>query len=138
VAQVELDLDTHLPQIPGHPGALGQVILNMIINAVHAIKDRYGDQPNGLIRIETAGNGDWVEIRVSDNGCGIPEHAQPRIFEPFYTTKDIGLGTGQGLAISHSVICEKHGGQLEFTTELNVGTTFTMRLPATQQKDQAA
>jgi signal transduction histidine kinase len=138
VSTVEMDLDPHLPQIEGHPGALGQVVLNLIINAVHAIKDRFDNEPQGLIRIATHCVGDWVELTISDNGCGIPEHAQSRIFEPFYTTKDIGLGTGQGLAISHGVICEKHGGHIEFTTEVNVGTTFTLRLPTQESKEEAA
>lgn len=138
VAQVELALDPSLPNIEGHPGALGQVFLNLIINSVHAIKERFGSEASGQIRIATSRSGDSVEITLSDNGCGIPDHAQSRIFEPFYTTKDVGLGTGQGLAISRTVITEKHGGQIDYATALNEGTTFTIRLPIEAAKDEAA
>lgn len=138
VARVELDLQPKLPSIQGHPGALGQVALNLIINAVHAIKSRFGDKPEGVIRIGTRLHDEWIEITISDNGCGIPEHARSRIFEPFYTTKEVGIGTGQGLSISHKVICERHRGQIAFTTEVDAGTTFTIRLPAGFEMEEAA
>jgi len=131
VADLEMDLDPALPPVPCLPGELNQVFLNMIINAVHAIADVIGDGSNGkgIIRITTRSQGDSVEIRISDTGSGIPEKIRFRIFDPFFTTKDAGKGTGQGLAISHSVIVEKHGGSLSFETEEGKGTTFIIRLP---------
>jgi signal transduction histidine kinase len=72
-----------------------------------------------------------MEIRISDTGAGIPKSVQGRIFDPFFTTKDVGKGTGQGLNIAHSVIVEKHGGSISFTSEEGEGTTFTLRLPLT-------
>jgi len=70
-----------------------------------------------------------VEIRISDTGTGIPEEIRHRIFEPFFTTKEVGRGSGQGLAIAHSTIVKKHGGELKFETEVGRGTTFIIRLP---------
>jgi signal transduction histidine kinase len=72
---------------------------------------------------------DWAEIRIQDTGSGIPEKVQSRIFDPFFTTKAIGKGTGQGLAIAHSVVVDKHNGSIHFETEEGKGTTFIIRLP---------
>jgi two-component system NtrC family sensor kinase len=138
VATVDLDLDRNLPVIQGHPGELGQVILNLVVNAVHAIKDRHGDSTLGEIRITSRAKRDCIEIRLSDNGAGIPKEVQSHIFEPFYTTKGVGIGTGQGLAISHTVIVDRHGGHIEFETQEGVGTTFTIQLPLEAAKEKAA
>jgi PAS domain S-box-containing protein len=131
VSEMQLDLDPDLPDIPCLPGDFNQVILNMIINAAHAIADVVGDGSNGkgLITITTKADDDSAEIRISDTGSGIPESARPKIFDPFFTTKEVGKGTGQGLAISHSVIVEKHGGTISFDTDTGKGTTFIIRLP---------
>ncbi|MFH1350020.1 MAG: PAS domain S-box protein [Pseudomonadota bacterium] len=131
VAEMETDFDPALPPVPCFPGELNQVFLNMIINAAHAIADVMGNgnNGNGKIRISTRNHGDSVEIRFSDTGSGIPENIQHRIFDPFFTTKAVGKGTGQGLAISRSVITEKHGGSLSFETEKGKGTTFIIELP---------
>ena len=135
VADVETDL-VELPPVPCHLGELNQVILNLVVNAAHAISDALGPQgrergERGLIRVRTAllRQANAVEISVSDSGCGIPESIAERVFEPFFTTKEVGRGTGQGLAIAHSIVVEKHGGTLTFETELGRGTTFFIRLP---------
>jgi len=79
--------------------------------------------------VSTARDGDWAEIRVSDTGTGIPDQVQSSVFNPFFTTKGVGKGTGQGLAIAHTVIVQKHGGTISFDTATGVGTTFKIRIP---------
>jgi len=136
VAEMETDLDTSLPLVLCLPGELNQVFLNIIINAAQAIGNAEGDGPErkGVIRVSTSKEGGYVEIRISDTGPGVPEEIQKKIFDPFFTTKDVGKGTGQGLAISRSVIMEKHGGDLSFKTEEGKGTTFIIKLPINQEE----
>ena len=132
MAELETDFDESLPTVPCLLGEVSQVILNMIINASHAISDvtQNGVYGKGKITITTRTVGQqWAEIRIRDTGTGIPPHAREHIFAPFFTTKEVGIGTGQGLAISHAVIVEKHQGQLTFETEMGQGTTFIIRLP---------
>lgn len=132
VAEVETEFAPNLPLVPCFPGEINQVILNLIVNAAHAIKGREGQggasQP-GRIRIGTRIVGPEVEISVSDNGTGIPKEIQGRIFDPFFTTKPVGMGSGQGLSIVHGVIAEKHKGRIELESALGVGTTFRIFLP---------
>jgi PAS domain S-box-containing protein len=130
VAELITDFDENISNIPCLHDEFNQVILNLIVNATHAIEDVVGDgtKGKGSIRITTRLKGKWVEIRVSDTGTGIPEHIRDRIFDPFFTTKGIGKGTGQGLAISHNVIVQKLGGSLTFETKEGEGTTFIIRL----------
>ncbi|MBI1752591.1 MAG: PAS domain S-box protein [Acidobacteria bacterium] len=132
VAEVETEFAPNLPLVPCFPGEINQVILNLIVNAAHAIKGREGkggaSQP-GRIRIGTRIAGPEVEISVSDNGTGIPPEIQGRIFDPFFTTKPVGMGSGQGLSIVHGVITEKHKGRIELESALGVGTTFRIFLP---------
>jgi len=134
VADLELDLDPELPNVPVLLGEFNQVILNMIINAAHAIGDVVAQEQGGkgTIRISTRKDGAWVEIRISDTGPGIPEAIRARIFDPFFTTKQVGKGTGQGLAISHSVIVEKHKGTITVESEAGRGATFILRLPLSE------
>ena len=136
VADMETNFDPDLPLVPCYLGEFNQVILNMIINAAHAITDVVGDggKGKGKITITTTKVNDWAEIRIGDTGGGVPPEAQPRIFDPFFTTKEVGRGTGQGLAISHTVVVDKHHGELSFTTEQGHGTTFTIRLPLSEQR----
>ncbi|HLA96698.1 MAG TPA: PAS domain S-box protein, partial [Pyrinomonadaceae bacterium] len=132
VAEVETDFDEKLPAVPCYLGEFNQVILNMVINASHAIADVVGDgsQGKGKIVISTTRvDNDWAEVRIGDTGNGIPAEISARIFDPFFTTKEVGKGSGQGLAISHAVVVEKHGGQLTFESEPGHGTTFIIRLP---------
>ena len=131
VAEMHMDFDPDLPPVPLAIGDFKQVILNLIINAAHAIEDVLGERPEGkgAITVSTARKGDSAEIRISDTGGGIPAEIRSKIFELFFTTKEVGKGTGQGLAISRAVIVEKHGGTIEFETELGKGTTFIIRIP---------
>lgn len=131
IADLQSDFDESLPLVPCLPDAFNQVILNLIINAVHAIEDslKTNKEQKGSITISTKHLAKEIEIRIKDNGSGIPEAVQPKIFDPFFTTKEVGKGTGQGLAISHDVITKKHNGTIGFETENEKGTTFIIRLP---------
>ena len=135
VADVVTDLDPQLPLAHCMPGACNQVFLNLIINAAHAIADKQdgGSAKRGTITVSTRTDGNWVEVRVADTGTGIPEKHRTKVFDPFFTTKKLGRGTGQGLAIAHSVIVDKHGGTLTFDTEVGRGTIFIVRLPQRPQ-----
>lgn len=109
---------------------LNQVFLNLLVNAAHAIDDKVkGTGGRGVIEIRTWCEDGYVAIAISDTGCGIPENIRDRIFDPFFTTKSVGRGTGQGLAISRSIVVEKHDGTLTFESEIGHGTTFYIRLP---------
>jgi len=131
VADLETDFEPNLPLVSCLAGEFNQVILNVLINAAHAIAEGVEDTPEGkgMIRVATRQDNDWVEIRISDTGPGIPAELGSRVFDPFFTTKDVGRGTGQGLAIAYSVIVEKHGGTITFETEPGQGTTFIIRIP---------
>jgi PAS domain S-box-containing protein len=131
LAEVVTDFDPQLSTVPLFAAEFNQVLLNLIINATHAIGDVVGGSPlkKGTITISTRGDGGWAEIRVQDTGTGIPQSVQHRIFEPFFTTKEPGKGTGQGLAMAHSIIAEQHGGTLAFETTAGQGTTFIIRVP---------
>jgi two-component system NtrC family sensor kinase len=129
VAEVETDFGS-IPPVTCHRGDVNQAVLNIIVNAAHAIGDSIkGTTARGCIVVRTRSDGDDVVVRISDNGGGIPEAIRERVFDPFFTTKDVGSGTGQGLAIARSVIVEKHRGTLTFETEIGRGTTFVIRLP---------
>jgi PAS domain S-box-containing protein len=128
IADTELKLSDNLPQVECLGGEISQVVLNLVINAAHAIEAAKLDQ-KGKITIATTHNGDCVEVRVADTGTGIPEEVQEHVFNPFFTTKDVGSGTGQGLAIAQDIVVGKHQGELFFKTEEGSGTTFVMRLP---------
>jgi two-component system, NtrC family, sensor kinase len=127
----ELDVQYgELPAVPCYLGEINQVVLNLLVNASHAIADVFKDTGiPGMLNVRTRLDGDSVEISISDTGTGIPEAARDKIFDPFFTTKEVGKGTGQGLAIARSVIVNKHGGTLRFETECGKGTTFFIRLP---------
>lgn len=131
VADVETDFTPDLPLVTCLPGEMNQTILNIVVNASHAIADVVGDGANGKgkIFVSTRPDGEWVEIRIRDTGSGIPEAARSKVFDPFFTTKGVGKGTGQGLAIAHSVIVDKHAGTIAFETETGKGTTFVIRIP---------
>jgi PAS domain S-box-containing protein len=131
VADLETEFDPSLPLVSCQPGEFNQVILNLIVNAAHAIADvaKHGGPQKGTISVQTRDCEDCVEIRVRDTGPGIPEKVRSRIFEPFFTTKEIGKGTGQGLAIARSVVVDKHQGSIDFETAEGKGTAFVIRLP---------
>jgi PAS domain S-box-containing protein len=138
VADVVTDFG-ELPLVECCLGDLNQVFLNLLVNAAHAIGDaRNGSGKKGLIRVETRHEGDRVSIAIGDTGSGIPEAIRDKVFEPFFTTKPVGRGTGQGLAISRSIVVEKHGGTLTFETEVGRGTTFRITLPVSNAAGEQA
>jgi len=106
-------------------GQLQQVFLNMISNAEGAIKE--AERP-GIITVTTQRVNSNVYIHFSDNGCGIKKQILPRIFDPFFTTKEVGKGTGLGLSICYSIIV-KRGGKISVKSQVNEGSTFTIRMP---------
>jgi len=131
VADMETNYDSSLPMVSCLPGEFNQVILNLIVNAAHAIGDVVGEgnAGKGKIKVQTQNCGEWAEIRIQDTGSGIPAKVRGLIFDPFFTTKEVGKGTGQGLAIARSVVVDKHGGSIHFETEEGKGTTFIIRIP---------
>lgn len=133
IAEIKTDLDPNLPGVECLPIELSQVVLNIIINAIHAIQD--SGEEKGQIVIVSRQAGELIEVSITDNGTGIPKEIQSKIFDPFFTTKDIGRGTGQGLAIAYTVIVKKHGGTLEFESETGKGTTFIISLPTRANYD---
>jgi signal transduction histidine kinase len=129
VAELETDFGD-LPFVVCHVNDINQVVLNIVVNAAHAIGDALrGREEKGMLKVSTRVDGEWVVIAISDTGPGIPEHIRAHIFDPFFTTKEVGRGTGQGLAIAWTAVKEKHGGELTFETEIGRGTTFFIRLP---------
>ena len=139
LAKLETDLDPSLPAVPCLLGEFNQVILNLVVNAAHAIEEGLGGRNAGvlgIIKVSTHQVGQEVIISISDTGKGIPENIRGRIFEPFFTTKPVGKGTGQGLAIVHAVV-EKHGGRITVESEVGRGTCFHLFLPlGTQEHGQ--
>ncbi|MCP3978127.1 MAG: PAS domain S-box protein [bacterium] len=131
VAEMQLELDPGLPEVTCMPGEINQVMLNLIVNAAHAIGDKNKGQHDGKgrITIRSSAAGDEVEIQVEDDGCGMPSEVQQRIFDPFFTTKEVGKGTGQGLSIAYTVVTKKHGGTIRVDSEEGGGTRFWIRLP---------
>jgi PAS domain S-box-containing protein len=128
IARVEAHYDNDLPRISCFPGELHQALLNLLINAVQAIESK-SDTKEGEITITSQLLGDKVQVEIKDNGIGIPEDAREHIFNPFFTTHDVGNGTGQGLSLCHDIVVQKHGGTIDFKTEIGVGTTFFLQLP---------
>ncbi|MBL8843736.1 MAG: PAS domain-containing protein [Planctomycetes bacterium] len=129
VADVATDLG-ELPPVVCHAGEVNQVVLNLLVNAAHAIADAVrGSERRGRIAVRTRKDGDDVVVSIADDGAGIPLEVRPRLFEPFFTTKEVGRGTGQGLAIARAIVVERHGGSISFESAVGVGTTFTFRLP---------
>jgi len=129
-AELETDLDENLPLVNCFIADIKQVILNLIVNAAHAIEEKNKeDNQSGIIKIKTKKKGKSVIISIEDTGAGIEEKIRDRVFEHFFTTKVRGKGTGQGLAMGYKTVVEKHGGELYFETEAGKGTTFFIKLP---------
>ena len=127
-----------LPSVMCSRTDLGQVFLNLVVNAAHAVGDAVkGTSRLGEVRVSTRVEDETVVIAIADTGAGIPEHVKAHLFEPFFTTKEVGRGTGQGLALARNVIVQKHGGTLEFESTEGVGTTFLVRLPIAGAKRSA-
>jgi signal transduction histidine kinase len=124
VAELDKQLSP-LPPVTCYVAELGQVFLNLIVNAAHAMEGR----ARGKLSVASAVDGEHVVVSIADTGGGIPPEIQPRIFDPFFTTKEIGQGTGQGLAIARAIVVDHHGGSLSFDSVTDQGTTFTIRIP---------
>ena len=128
VATVDLQCGD-LPELMCNIGELSQVFLNLIVNSAHALADAGRDPETGRITIKTRVVEEWAEFSVEDNGCGIPQEIIDKIYDPFFTTKEVGRGTGQGLAIARSIVVDKHAGRLNVRSTPGIGTCFTLRLP---------
>ena len=138
VADLETDFDESLPLVPCFRAEFNQVILNMIVNAAHAIAEQNeaDKSKKGTIHVRTPHDGGLAKISISDTGAGIPEDIRHKIFDLFFTTKEPGKGTGQGLAISHSVIVKKHNGTLTLESQEGKGTTFHIGLPLESETEE--
>jgi signal transduction histidine kinase len=134
VAELEQDLDPSIGQIPCYAGDLKQALLNILVNAAHAVEERrrvQGCEVLGRLQVATRRTDTGVVITVSDDGIGMQEEVLRRIFDPFFTTKGVGKGTGQGLSLAHSAIVTKHHGRIDVTSEPLAGTVFSIVLPVT-------
>ncbi|MBX3435186.1 MAG: hypothetical protein KF847_17855, partial [Pirellulales bacterium] len=128
-ADVRYEFDESIGTAFLFPAEINQVLLNMIVNAADAIAEK-GDEGNrGTITIRTAQKNSDLLLEIEDTGCGMSDEVRRRIFEPFFTTKDVGKGTGQGLAITYDAIARRHGGTIEVSSAVGLGTTFRIRLP---------
>mgnify|MGYP001821119857 CR=1 FL=1 len=129
----------HLPAVECHLGALNQVFLNLITNAIDALRLALSQipdlQPKIIIKTQQIDR-DRVQVSIADNGCGIVETARDRIFDPFFTTKPVGKGTGLGLSVSYEIIVDQHQGQLDFISSPNEGTEFILQLPISHQTNR--
>jgi len=126
-----------LPKIPCFSGQLNQVFMNILVNAIDAIEELYTKRTHqenqchpGCITICTSMINQWVRIAISDNGLGMPEQVRQKIFNPFFTTKPIGKGTGLGMSISYQIVVEKHGGKLDCFSTVEKGTEFVIQIPS--------
>jgi PAS domain S-box-containing protein len=129
VAEVVTDFG-ELPQVWCNLGDINQVVLNLVINAAQAMGDKVAaGGPRGTLTVRTREEGGEIVIDVEDTGVGIPAEIADRVFDQFFTTKDVGAGTGQGLALAHALVHDHHAGTLSFTSVPGTGTTFTVRLP---------
>ena len=133
IADLEKDL-APLPPVTCFIAELGQVFLNLIVNAAQAMEGQH----RGKLAVKSSVDGDHVVISVSDTGGGIPLDIQQHIFDPFFTTKEVGRGTGQGLAIARAIVVDRHGGSLSFDTVAGQGTTFVIRIPIDGPRPQSA
>jgi two-component system, NtrC family, sensor kinase len=118
-----------LPMVVCHVEQISQVLLNLVVNAADAIRERRDQGTLGQITVRSRVEGPDAVLEVEDSGVGIPPAAQAHLFQPFFTTKEPGLGTGQGLALSRHIVTDTHQGTLDFRTTPGKGTTFTVRLP---------
>lgn len=128
-AELKLNLEENLPLLNCNGGEIGQLILNLIVNASQAVEEKFAlSDEKGLIEVGTSSTPQGIEIRVSDNGPGIPEEIRDKVFDLFFTTKPQGKGSGQGLSIANSVV-KRHGGTLSLASTVGEGTTFTAFFP---------
>jgi histidine kinase len=125
--KIIMDLGSNLPPILGNQNRLEQVFINLILNARDALEDPAIKEK--VIRIRSYCEDDWVKVDFTDNGCGIPKEIQEKIFEPFFSTKEVGQGTGLGLSISYGILRD-YLGQIQVNSRMGSGTTFILQFPA--------
>jgi signal transduction histidine kinase len=131
-ARFETDFDPSIPKISVIPQDIGRVILNLINNAFYSITEKSKMQVatfEPLVKVITKKQGDKIEINVQDNGRGIPESIKEKIFQPFFTTKPVGQGTGLGLSLAYDIVTKGHGGDLKVGTLKDEGATFIILIP---------
>ena len=129
---LEHDYDDEVGMIELVPQEIGRVVINLIENAFYAVKQKANESEGHyepVVSLATRRLSDFVEIRIRDNGTGVDEGLKGKIFEPFYTTKPAGSGTGLGLSLSHDIVTQGHGGTLSFDSETGASTTFIVSLP---------
>lgn len=130
---LERRLDGDVGLVPIIPQEMGRVFINILNNVFYAVHER-GQFTNGqfapTVEVTTMRRNGYIEIQIAGNGPGIPEHVRQRIFEPFYTTKSTGEGTGLGLSMSYEIVTQVHGGALDVSSADGEGTIFTITLPA--------
>lgn len=131
ITNIQTNFDKNLPKVVCCIDEINQVFMNLVVNAAHSIEQKNAgfNVKKGLIRVSSQLEGKYVVVKVADDGLGIPEDIQDKIFDSFFTTKKIGKGTGQGLSISHSIVTKKHNGKLYFETVQGKGTTFIVKIP---------
>jgi PAS domain S-box-containing protein len=139
VADIQTNFDEEMPLVSCLIGKINQVVLNMVVNASHAIESARKDSgERGIITISTKHNDGMAEIHIADTGCGMSEDVKNRVFEPFFTTKEVGKGTGQGLYLAHDIIIKKHHGTIDVFSTPGKGTTFVLKIPVEQNAEDAA
>lgn len=141
VAATATDLEPDLPTVPCFRSEIQQAVLALIIHAAHAVADTSHERPGGepgQINIRTRSAGADIELSVSDTGPGIPDAVKPRVFDPFFSIREGGLGSGQGLSFVYDVVVKKHGGSIRFESEVGRGTTFYLRLPQAGTPQEAS
>jgi signal transduction histidine kinase len=127
IATIDTDYMLAPPKIMCRPSQIQQVIVNIVVNAVEAIEEQ--DMPDGKIIVRTSMSGQFIRIEIGNNGPSISEKLREKIFNPFFTTKRIGKGTGQGLALAKDIIVSQHGGYLRLVETPDLPTTFVIDLP---------
>jgi signal transduction histidine kinase len=132
-AQFETDFDLSLPKVNVVSQDIGRVILNLINNAFYAVNERYKKEGKEgyvpQVKVSTRQVGEQIEITVTDNGGGIPPNIREKIFQPFFTTKPTGEGTGLGLSMSYDIITKGHGGKMEVVSKEGEGSSFILQIP---------
>jgi signal transduction histidine kinase len=131
-AKFETDLDPTIGKINIVGQDIGRVILNLINNAFYAVSEKKKKSDASYeptVTVTTKNLGNNIEVRVKDNGAGMPQKILDKIFQPFFTTKPTGQGTGLGLSLSYDIITKGHGGELKVETKEGEGTEFIIQLP---------
>jgi signal transduction histidine kinase len=132
-ATIETHFDPDLPKIEVIPQDIGRVLLNLINNAFYTVNEKAKQGMEGYsptVIVSTLKQENGIEISVKDNGNGVPQAIKDKIFQPFFTTKPTGQGTGLGLSLAYDIVTKGHGGIIEVESTAGVGTEFVMHLPA--------